>query len=811
MRLAFCKYFLLQVLLLSIVSQAVRVPVKDHSSRSYFAVESVLEVPRLLKLHPNWVFEHEARGLDKHYVFSTKKDEYSKRDEVEASYEGVKSYHPLPPKKLQKRLPVPDRPVDSSLEVVNEVRDRLSIEDPLFGIQWHLVNGNYPGHDVNVSGLWYENVTGHNVVVAVVDDGLDYESEDLKDNFSAEGSWDFNDNGPMPKPRLSDDYHGTRCAGEIAAVKNKACGIGVAYNAKVAGIRILSAEVTAEDEAASLIHALDVNDIYSCSWGPLDDGRVLQGPDDLVRKALVTGVTKGRNEKGALYVFASGNGGMYDDNCNYDGYTNSIYSITVGAIDHKGLHPPYSESCSAVMVVTYSSGSGEHIHSTDIHGKCSDTHGGTSAAAPLAAGVYSLVLEANPNLTWRDVQYLSILSSEEINDDDGEWQEGALGKRYSHKYGYGKLDAYRIVTMGREWENVGPQSWYYSSVQKVGKSTNSTDEDLVSSISVSSEQLKNANFKRVEHITVTVNIETTIRGRTTINLVSPKGIVSKLGVVRRSDTSPEGFQNWTFMSVAHWGEIGEGDWSLHVRTTEDSNNVEFKDWRLKLFGESLDASKAKTFEFGNDKEPTEGLQQQQQEESVSDHPTSLASSTQPTFTAASSITSTHSTVSATTTTAETSDQDVNSPNKLPRPFEGLRYFLAIFAVGFLVLVLYYCFFVKSRRLVRRSRAEAYEFDIIDTDSDHDSSLNSASNTSVPMMGELNEEDFNFDLSDEELLRSATVSPAPRYEQNVPAGASSDDLPTADPSKGKVHSENSSNNNGKRNNMPREGSQGPNNG
>ena len=69
------------------------------------------------------------------------------------------------------------------------------------------------------------------------------------------------------------------------------------------------------------------------------------------------------------------------DSCNFDGYTNSIYSITVGAIDYKGLHPTYAEACSAVMVVTYSSGSGEHIHTTDIKGKCSALHGGTSAAA----------------------------------------------------------------------------------------------------------------------------------------------------------------------------------------------------------------------------------------------------------------------------------------------------------------------------------------------------------------------------------------------------------------------------------------------
>mgnify|MGYP002384929325 CR=1 FL=1 len=75
-----------------------------------------------------------------------------------------------------------------------------------------------------------------------------------------------------PLPSLSDDYHGTRCAGEIAAVVNDRCGVGVAYKSKVSGIRILSGDVTDEIEAASLNYMWDVNHIYSNSWGPYDNG-----------------------------------------------------------------------------------------------------------------------------------------------------------------------------------------------------------------------------------------------------------------------------------------------------------------------------------------------------------------------------------------------------------------------------------------------------------------------------------------------------------------------------------------------------------
>ena len=172
---------------------------------------------------------------------------------------------------------------------------------------------------------------------------------------------DYNDHTDLPEPRLSDDQHGTRCAGEIAAAKNDVCGVGVAYNAQVSGIRILSAAISDADEASALNFGYQENDIYSCSWGPPDDGRSMEAPSRLIYKSMINGVQNGRAGKGSVYVFASGNGGAVDDQCNFDGYTNSIYSITISAIDRKGLHPYYSEGCSANMVVTYSSGSGDNI------------------------------------------------------------------------------------------------------------------------------------------------------------------------------------------------------------------------------------------------------------------------------------------------------------------------------------------------------------------------------------------------------------------------------------------------------------------
>jgi kexin len=176
-----------------------------------------------------------------------------------------------------------------------------------------------------------------------------------------EGSWDFNDHTNLPAPRLSDDQHGTRCCGEIAAVKNDVCGVGVAYEAKIAGIRILSGPISDADEAASLNYGYNQTSIYSCSWGPPDDGKSMDAPSYLIQKAVVNGIQKGRAGKGSIFVFASGNGAGSGDQCNFDGYTNSIYSVTVAAVDHEGKHPYYSEACAANMIVAYSSGGGKRI------------------------------------------------------------------------------------------------------------------------------------------------------------------------------------------------------------------------------------------------------------------------------------------------------------------------------------------------------------------------------------------------------------------------------------------------------------------
>lgn len=580
-------------------------------SRVYFAVEVSKELlndpgSAFQDLSKTWTFEHPLESIPDHFLFSVPEHEVSDLEDFGPhlprrlrkrsllSDSGVVSLEVLHPHQLHKRMPVPfERPVDSSIQAIKDMAVKLDIKDPIFPEQWHLYNPVQPGHDINVTGLWFQNITGEGVRVAVIDDGLDLDGEDLKDNFFPEGSWDFNDPGPFPKPRLSDDRHGTRCAGEIAAGRNNMCGVGVAYDSKVAGIRILSKRIMPADEALALNFAMQKNDIYSCSWGPSDDGQTMEGPPEVVKKSLLNAIQNGRDGKGNLYVFAAGNGGNFQDNCNFDGYTNSIYSITVASIDRKGLHPGYSESCSGTMVVTYSSGSGDYIHTTDVNGACTDKHGGTSAAAPIAAGIFALVLQVRPELTWRDLQYLAFETAVPFEHTDSGWQETVDGKKFHHMYGFGKLDAYSIVERARTWDLVKPQAWCHCAIKQTDTNIPKDGKGVEFKTTVTAEQLKKANFGRLEHVNVLINADSTRRGDLSMELVSPSGIVSNIMPTRYLDSSNSGVRNWKFMSVVHWNEKAEGEWTLRVFNAEGTNSeAKLIDWQLQLWGESVDENKA---------------------------------------------------------------------------------------------------------------------------------------------------------------------------------------------------------------------------
>ncbi|CAG2112736.1 unnamed protein product, partial [Medioppia subpectinata] len=188
----------------------------------------------------------------------------------------------------------------------------------------------------------------------------------------------------------------------------------------------------------------------------MTDGMSLDGPKRFATEALLRGITYGRRGLGCIFVWASGNGGIKGDNCNCDGYVSSIYTISIGSASQSGAFPWYSERCASTLAVTYSSGTytDQKIATTDLHDKCTIDHSGTSAAAPLAAGMIALVLEANPNITWRDVQHLIVCTAQFTPlIENKSWKRNAAGLMYNSRFGFGLMKADLLVKAALKWVN----------------------------------------------------------------------------------------------------------------------------------------------------------------------------------------------------------------------------------------------------------------------------------------------------------------------------------------------------------------------
>lgn len=738
-------------------------PPRNYSSHDYYAIHlSPSSSPSELAAQLGLAYEGPLSSLADHHVFKAPKHENDivddaqqdlkrRRRKREAGLENhiLDSVHFTQKQKIKprhwKRSVIPPQPrqdragppVTDAIKAQREVASKLDIRDPIFEEQWHIFNVKTPGNDINVTGVWLQGITGKGVTACVVDDGLDYDSADLKDNFFAEGSHDYNDHEDLPTPKLSDDRHGTRCAGEIAAGRNDACGVGLAYDAKVSGVRILSGDITDIDEALAINYEMQKNFIYSCSWGPPDDGKTMQAPGILIKKAMVSAVQQGRDGKGSIYVFAAGNGAASDDNCNFDGYTNSIYSITVGAIDKNNQHPYYSEACSAQLVVTYSSGGGDAIHTTDVGAnKCTSQHGGTSAAGPIGVGVYALLLEARPDLTWRDVQWLTVLTAAQF-DQPSDWTKTSLGRMFSHQFGYGKLDAGAIIEKAKDWKLVKPQAWFWSPWMHVRKEIPEGDPGLASVFEVTADMLKKANFERVEHITLTMNVEHQRRGDLMVQLISPTGMMSQLSTARRDDEAPYGYIDWTFMSVAHWGESGIGNWTVIIKDVVAGNlkKGKFIDWKLRLWGESIDASKAKLLPIPTEHDDDD---HDKNEDKIDEHPahvTSVSAPTgsKPTITANPQdhpdrpVNQKPSQTQANgAQSASASASSLPSENFLPNPFPtfGVSKRTQIWIYGALSLIVIFiaglcAYLFIARRKRQKDSRDAYEFEVLDDAEDRE--------------------------------------------------------------------------------------------
>ncbi|ELV13452.1 Proprotein convertase subtilisin/kexin type 6 [Tupaia chinensis] len=412
---------------------------------------------------------------------------------------------------------------------------------------------------MNVQAAWRRGYTGKNVVVTILDDGIERNHPDLAPNYDSYASYDVNGNDYDPSPRYdasNENKHGTRCAGEVAASANNSyCIVGIAYNAKIGGIRMLDGDVTDVVEAKSLGIRPNYIDIYSASWGPDDDGKTVDGPGRLAKQAFEYGIKKGRQGLGSIYVWASGNGGREGDYCSYS--SGAFYE--------------------------------RKIVTTDLRQRCTDGHTGTSVSAPMVAGIIALALEANSQLTWRDVQHLLVKTSRPAHLKASDWKVNGAGHKVSHFYGFGLVDAEALVVEAKKWTAVPAQHMCVAAADKRPRSIPIVQPLRTTALTSACADHSDQRVVYLEHVVARVSISHPRRGDLQINLISPSGTKSQLLAKRLLDLSNEGFTNWEFMTVHCWGEKAEGEWTLEVQdipsqVRNPEKQGKLKEWSLILYG-----------------------------------------------------------------------------------------------------------------------------------------------------------------------------------------------------------------------------------
>lgn len=275
--------------------------------------------------------------------------------------------------------------------------------DPRYPSQWYLA-------DLDMPELYAISLGDPQIRVAVIDSGIDLDHPDLDDAFDAPYDAYDDDGDPRPDPGVfcqgSDtqicDHHGTSVAGIIGARADNGLDIvGLCPECTLLPIRMIGpGGGTLGRDVAAFEHAIDHDAaIINNSWGFTQATSVPAPLADVVRRAA----TESRGGRGALILFAAGN----DDREIRDDELQAMPEVlNVSATDRYGLPTAYTNRGASVdlaapsATVTLQAGEG-----------VTTTFGGTSAAAPVVAGLAAWALSVDPELTAAELQDLMIRAS----------------------------------------------------------------------------------------------------------------------------------------------------------------------------------------------------------------------------------------------------------------------------------------------------------------------------------------------------------------------------------------------------------------
>ncbi|NJN31086.1 MAG: S8 family serine peptidase [Synechococcales cyanobacterium RM1_1_8] len=483
--------------------------------------------------------------------------------------------------------------------------------DPLFGDQWHLQN-NTPGElDLNLVDVW-DDYTGAGVDVAIIDDAVQRNHPDLDGNYSTAKDWDFANNDTNPSGAASDG-HGTAVAGIIGANANNGIGgVGIAHGSTIFGFqtynwisnRFIGDLTAAIDNASGVRQQSGINreaDVVNMSLGTMFrenyfDQALSSSAMTELNQAIDNSAVLGRDGLGTILVKSAGNSREINHDTNASSWNANPHTISVAAVDRDGFVSSYSTHGASVLVsgfgtpgqvVTTDRTGNEGYNPSRDDGDYISNFNGTSAAAPMVSGVVALMLEANPNLGWRDVQEILAYSARHVGSDIGtgtrgseeyawsfngatNWNGGGL--HFSNDYGFGLVDAKAAVRLAETWgqtaQTSANEATVFSDLLNARRTVSQAGSTFSRAIS---------NSIDIEHVEVEIGFsQWDDLGDLEVRLISPDGTSSILidNSGENDGTSSGGFGSgrWTFVSNAFRGEDTAGTWRVEL-TDGDSTTI----------------------------------------------------------------------------------------------------------------------------------------------------------------------------------------------------------------------------------------------
>ena len=495
--------------------------------------------------------------------------------------------------------------------------------DPLYGCQWTLSNtlatttilseadlltgyfaqsGDIVNEDINIEGVWATN-KGAGINIAVVDTGMDTGHEDLTDNLDASRHHDYHGQG-QANPLFS---HGTLVAGVIAARDNDIGVRGVAPRATIYSYNLIRYDFSDTlDRVDAMTRNLEETAISNNSWGFADTGEP-RTAEATWEQAVRRGVEDGYGGKGIFYTWAAGNGDRPEfpaDHSNLDGRAN-YYAVTaacaIGHDDRKNYKSERGANLWVCAPVDSGYAGDPLLVSTDDADRYA-VFGSTSGATAVVSGVAALVRAANNELSWREVKLILAASARKNDPTHSSWADGALQYRsatdrysFSHRYGFGAVDAGAAVTLAGTWTKA-------PDLREVEVKSAMLDEVIADGTSSGGVETPGALISKT--ITVTgdyvdfiefVELEVTVDHASfrdlEIKLQSPSGAVSTLAWhVPIEQYANGGFDAYTFTGAfrfgasKHLGEHPRGVWTLTLQDKSRDDEGKLQGWRLKVYG-----------------------------------------------------------------------------------------------------------------------------------------------------------------------------------------------------------------------------------